>query len=603
MSCLPSQGLLTSCLPSQGLLPSCLPSQGLLSSCLPSQGLLSSCLPSQGLLSSCLPSQGLLSSCLPSQGLLSSYLPSQGLFSSCLPCLSPRPRWPPRLQMHLFGQDWLLVCWTHHWCRCDQLASPGPQHCPLRPRSLQSPLQRPLRLRSSQSPLQRPLCFRSSQSPAFQGPRRSRPALQSPCWSRPSLQSPCWSRPAHLRLRWSRPAQLRLRWSPSRLWSSPRKLFWGGHLPTDPRSPQIHQGRPSPLIHHGCPRPRIYYGPLENSLPWSLRLYVLSLSLVFQFPLGPSFCRGSQLRSGGRLSRLLRPGGHLSRLLRPGGRLSRLLRPGGRLSRLLHPGGRLTCQSHFTSPLTCQSHFTSPLTCQSPFTSPLTCQNLKWRTQQLSCQQSLLSRPPHPGGLLSHLPHMDLAPHSLPRFHLRSTALLDCSMCEASGSRSLGGGLCHESGCHSPHLLHHTTAAHHPRTAFPIHHCTNHTAVTNHSFALIVSPHLHLIHTHTHTHISSTLPCTHCEVLFSPVWHFQAFSLSVFTCTAYTTLAVCCLPFDPACRLISSLPAACPDLCIAPVADSALPSLHLILSLNLACLTSSCLSIKLYLVLTTLPLH
>ncbi len=68
---------------------------------------------------------------------------------------------------------------------------------------------------------------------------------------------------------------------------------------------------------------------------------------------------------------------------------------------------------------------------------------------------------------------------------------------------------CHESGCHSPHLLHHTTAAHRPWTTtpiihctydthFPIHHCTNHTAVTNHSLTLIVSPHLHLIHTHTH---------------------------------------------------------------------------------------------------------
>ncbi len=107
----------------------------------------------------------------------------------------------------------------------------------------------------------------------------------------------------------------------------------------------------------------------------------------------------------------------------------------------------------------------------------------------------------------------------------------------------------------------------------------------------------------THTHISSTLPCTHCEVLFSPIWHFQAFSLSVFPWTAYRTLTVCCLPFDPACRLISSLSAACPDLCIAPVADSALRSLHLLLSLNLACLTSSCLSIKLHLDLTTQPLH
>ncbi len=34
-------------------------------------------------------------------------------------------------------------------------------------------------------------------------------------------------------------------------------------------------------------------------------------------------------------------------------------------------------------------------------------------------------------------------------------------------------------------------------THIPIHHYTNRKAVTNHSLALIVSPHLHLIHTHT----------------------------------------------------------------------------------------------------------
>ncbi len=45
-----------------------------------------------------------------------------------------------------------------------------------------------------------------------------------------------------------------------------------------------------------------------------------------------------------------------------------------------------------------------------------------------------------PGGLLSHWPHMDLALRSLPRFHLRSTALLDYALCEASGSRPLWGG-------------------------------------------------------------------------------------------------------------------------------------------------------------------
>ncbi len=282
---------------------------------------------------------------------------------------------------------------------------------------------------------------------------------------------------------------------------------------------------------------------------------MLSLPLVSQFPLGPSLCHGSLLCPGGRLSRLLHPGGRLSRLLRPGWRLSRLLRPGWRMSRLLRPGGRLsrllcpggrltcqshstspptcqshstspptcqshstspptcqshstspptcqshstsppTCQSHSTSPPTCQSHSTSPPTCQSCLTSPLTLQNLKWRTQQLSCQSlvtpqcftqchftSLLSRPPSPGGLLSHLPHMDLALRSLPRFHLHSTALLDCALCEASGSRSLGGGgLCHESGCHSPHLLHHITAAHHPWTASPIIYCT-------HTFPSTITP-------------------------------------------------------------------------------------------------------------------
>ncbi len=42
--------------------------------------------------------------------------------------------------------------------------------------------------------------------------------------------------------------------------------------------------------------------------------------------------------------------------------------------------------------------------------------------------------------------------------------------------------------CISHHALH---------SHIPIHHYTNHTAVTIHSLALIVSPHLHLIHTHT----------------------------------------------------------------------------------------------------------
>ncbi len=57
--------------------------------------------------------------------------------------------------------------------------------------------------------------------------------------------------------------------------------------------------------------------------------------------------------------------------------------------------------------------------------------------------------------------------------------------------------------CTSPmdYISHHALHSH-----IPIHHYTNHTAVTIHSLALIVSPHLHLIHTHTfkqHSHMHS----------------------------------------------------------------------------------------------------
>ncbi len=186
---------------------------------------------------------------------------------------------------------------------------------------------------------------------------------------------------------------------------------------------------------------------------------MLSLPLVSPFPLGPSLGQGSLLRPGGHL---LRCGGLLSRLLRPGGRLSRLLRPSGRLSRLLRPGGRLICQSHSTSPSTCQSHLTSQRSTQCPFTSQ--------RSTQCPFT-SLLSRLPCPGGLLSHWPHMDLALHSLPRFH-RPPGL--CRVCEASGSRSLGGGLCHESGCHSlqlhiTHGLHLPSSTAHTHSRPPLH--------------------------------------------------------------------------------------------------------------------------------------
>ncbi len=172
-----------------------------------------------------------------------------------------------------------------------------------------------------------------------------------------------------------------------------------------------------------------------------------------------------------------------------------------------------TCQSHLTPPLTCQSHLTPPLTCQSHLTSQ--------RSTQYPFT-SLLSRPPCPGGLLSHWPHMDLALHSLPRFHLRSTALLDCAVCEASGSRSLGGGsvmnlVTTHYNCTSPmdYISHHALHTH-----IPVHHYTNHTAVTIHSLVLIASPHLHLILTLTfkqHSHLHSL------RSLVSPWLHLSVF--------------------------------------------------------------------------------
>ncbi len=57
--------------------------------------------------------------------------------------------------------------------------------------------------------------------------------------------------------------------------------------------------------------------------------------------------------------------------------------------------------------------------------------------------------------------------------------------------------------CTSPmdYISHHALHPH-----IPVHHYTHHTAITIHSLVLIVSPHLHLIHSHTfkqHSHMHS----------------------------------------------------------------------------------------------------
>ncbi len=149
--------------------------------------------------------------------------------------------------------------------------------------------------------------------------------------------------------------------------------------------------------------------------------------------------------------------------------------------------------------------------------------------------------------------------------------------------------MCHESGCLSPHYSytspmdynsHHSL--HYDTHISTIALITQLSPITNQPWLSC-----HTCTSFTHPHISSTLPYTRGEVLFrltflsgSPVFCFP-----VFTWTAYILWRFAACLFDSACLSISSLSAACPDLCIAPVADSALPTWHLLLPLTPACLT------------------
>ncbi len=116
------------------------------------------------------------------------------------------------------------------------------------------------------------------------------------------------------------------------------------------------------------------------------------------------------------------------------------------------------------------------------------------------------------------------------------------------------------SNCTSPmdYISHHALHSH-----IPVHHYTHHTAVTIHSLVLIVSPHLHLIHSHTfkqHSHMHS---------LRSLVLPWLTFP-SVFPCALLpgplTLSPDRLLPalLTPPAYWLSSLSAACPDplLCL-----------------------------------------
>ncbi len=86
-------------------------------------------------------------------------------------------------------------------------------------------------------------------------------------------------------------------------------------------------------------------------------------------------------------------------------------------------------------------------------------------------------------------------------------------------------------------------------------------------------------HSHTHTFKQHSYMHSPRSLVLAPADISERFPCILFTWTAYILWPFAACLFDSACLSISSLSAACPDICIAPVADSALPTWHLLLPL------------------------
>ncbi len=252
--------------------------------------------------------------------------------------------------------------------------------------------------------------------------------------------------------------------------------------------------------------------PSVNSLPdlsWLCMLSVLS-----QFSVGPSFyygfllCRGGPLlhlfcllRCGGLLPCLLRTGGLQLRrgcllpcLLCTGGLLLCLLRRGGLLPHLLRRGGHLLRRGGWLSGsgglLLCSGGLLLRLLCRGGPQFHLYCR---------FCPGFLVCRL-HPGSLFLSIllclihqslhSHMDLALQPSPCSASAPPPSGEHLEADSLGGRDLGGfmNLVHGllSDCHkrSPlqHIYSYTTDCYTSHwTEFPIIHCTDHTAVTNHT--------------------------------------------------------------------------------------------------------------------------
>ncbi len=240
-----------------------------------------------------------------------------------------------------------------------------------------------------------------------------------------------------------------------------------------------------------------------------------------------------------------------------------------------HSTSPSTCQSHSTSPSTCQSHPTSPPTCQSHLTPPPTCQS--HLTPPPTCQ-SHLRRPARVTSRHSGLPSIPSRPcclivptwtwPSIPSPGFTSAPPPSWIVpCVWSVWKPLfGGGLCHESGCHSlqlhiTHGLHLPSCTAHTHSRPPLHqsHSCHHSLI-NPDCLTTPAPHslTHIKAAHKHSPSAKS-----CFPLANILSVSLVFWFPVFTWTAYLLWPFAACPFDPACLLISSLSAACPDLALS----------------------------------------
>ncbi len=125
---------------------------------------------------------------------------------------------------------------------------------------------------------------------------------------------------------------------------------------------------------------------------------------------------------------------------------------------------------------------------------------------------------------------------------------------------------CHESGCHSlqlhiTHGLHLPSCTAHTHSRPPLHqsHSCHHSLINPDCLAT-PAPHSLTHIKAAHKHSPSAKSCFPLANILSvsPVFWFR-----VFTWTAYLLWPFAACPFDPACLLISSPFAACPDLALS----------------------------------------